>query len=66
MYLTGQFTRNLMFLLSVALFAGNGGGHWSSTLLMSCCSNSGSLQSATPLCPADVAWTSVCVRPNES
>ena len=31
MCLTGEFARDLMFLLFVALFASNGGDRWSST-----------------------------------
>jgi len=65
MCLTGEFARDLMFLLFVALFASNGGDRWSSTLLASCCSSAGSLQSERPPCPVDAARTSVCVRANE-
>ena len=65
MCLTGEFARDLMYLLFVGLVASNGGDRWSSTLLASCCSSSGSFQSERPPCPIDAGRTSVCVRANE-
>jgi hypothetical protein len=65
MCLTGEFARDLMFLLFVALFASNGGDRWASTLLASCSSSAGSLHSERPPCPVDAGRTSVCVRANE-
>jgi hypothetical protein len=65
MHLTGEFARDLMFLLFAALFASNGGDRWPSTLPASCRGSAGSLQSERPPCPVDAARSSICVRVDE-
>ena len=65
MCLTGEFARDLMFLLFVALFASNGRDRWSSTLLASCRGSAGSLQSEMPPRPVETVRSSINVRADE-